>query len=476
MSRQSLLLVLFSVLVASLAPVSLKAQATTASISGTVTDSSGAAVPNVSVSAINVDTNLVRSSATDTAGEYVIRFLPVGTYRVEVDKSGFKKYEQTGIVLDINRNARLDPVLQVGSQADHVQVTADAALVNTSDASVGQVTTNAEILNLPLLNHDTYQLLTLTPGIGSYSNGNSYGFPEYDVQVNGSAWAQIAAIGYFLDGGYNMSSLEDGGLTAPSPDAVQEFRVTTGNYSAEFGRFQGGIVDVVPKSGTNSLHGTLFEYFRNTELNASAWGASTKPIQKRNQFGGTVGGPVKKNKTFYFLSYEGLRQMGSNFSTSAVVPTALERAGNFTASKIQPKDPNTNAPFPGGIIPTTRFDPVALKILSSSVPLANLPGNRYDAQEPAPTDSDEGMAKIDHSISSSHLLTFSYFTTRGNTLSSLPGNLIWVDRTFLWKQQNFNLNETWTISPTTVNQFHAGYLRDFGGRVNATASGSGLPA
>ena len=327
-----------------------------------------------------------------------------------------------------------------------------------------------------MLNHDTYQLLTLTPGIGSYSNGNSYGFPEYDVQVNGSAWAQIAAIGYFLDGGYNMSSLEDGGLTAPSPDAVQEFRVTTGNYSAEFGRFQGGIVDVVPKSGTNSLHGTLFEYFRNTELNASAWGASTKPIQKRNQFGGTVGGPVKKNKTFYFLSYEGLRQMGSNFSTSAVVPTALERAGNFTASKIQPKDPNTNAPFPGGIIPTTRFDPVALKILSSSVPLANLPGNRYDAQEPAPTDSDEGMAKIDHSISSSHLLTFSYFTTRGNTLSSLPGNLIWVDRTFLWKQQNFNLNETWTISPTTVNQFHAGYLRDFGGRVNATASGSGLPA
>ena len=469
MSRQ----VLAGALLALVSPIALLAQATTATISGTVTDSSGAIVPNIAVTAINVDTNLTRSANSNETGEYIIRFLPVGTYRVEVIGSGFKKYEQTGVVLDVSRNARVDPVLQVGAQSEQVSIVADAPLVNTSDASVGQLTTTTEILNLPLVNHDVYQLLTLTPGIGSYSNGNAYGFPEYDVQVNGSAWAQIAAIGYFLDGGYNMSSLENGGLTAPEPDAVQEFRVTTGNYSAEFGRFQGGIVDVVMKSGTNSTHGSLFEYFRNDKLNANSWGSITKPEQRRNQFGVTVGSHIIRDKTFYFLSYEGLRQRSSNVSTAAVVPTPLERQGNFTASKIQPKDPVTGVAFPGGIIPLTRFDPVALKILTNNVPLANLPGNRFDAVEPAPTTSNQGMAKIDHSLSQKHLLSFSYFTSRGDTLSSLAGNLIWADRTFLWKQQNFNLNETWTVSPNTVNQFHIGYLRDFGGRVNTPMTSLG---
>jgi len=452
------------------------AQATTAEISGTVTDSTGAVVPNAVISAVNLETNLVRTVDANQIGEYIIRFLPTGTYRVEVSHPGFKKYEQTGVVLDIGRNARIDPLLQVGAQTEQVVITADAPLVNTTDATVGQITSTTDIVNMPLLNHDVYQLLNLTPGVSGETQSSTYGFPEYHAQVNGSAYAQIAAIGYFLDGGYNMNNLEGGGLTAPSPDALQEFRVTTSNYSAEYGRYQGAMVDVVLKSGTNSIHGSLFEYFRNDKLNAYGWGTVTKPVQRRNQFGATEGGRIIKDKTFYYLSYQGTREQGSTGSTSAVVPTALERQGNFSASKIQPKDPTNGALFAGGIIPMTRFDPVALKILNASVPAADLPGNRVQVSEPLPNDANEGSAKVDQYISAKHLLTFSYFTTQGHILASLPGNLIWVDRTFSWKQQNFNVNETWTINSSTVNQLHLGYLRDFGGRVNATSPYSGLPA
>ena len=348
-----------------LLPTALLAQSTTASLSGTITDSTAAAIPAATVTAVNLATAFTRTTTASATGEYLLTFLPVGSYRVEASAQGFKKFAQTGVVLDVNTNARLDIKLEIGAQAETVEVNSDAPMVNTNDASLGQLITNNDILNLPLVNRDVYTLLTLTPGVGSAVSENSYGFPQYDVQINGSANASIAAVGYFLDGGNNMSSLHNGGLSAPNPDAVQEFRVTTNNYSAEYGRFQGGIVDIVTKSGTNSTHGSLFEYFRNDKLNAYAWGVTTKPLQRRNQYGVTLGGPIVRNKTFYFASYSGLRQRSANVSTAAIVPTALERAGNFSASKIQPKDPLTNAPFPGGIIPMSRFDPVALKILNS---------------------------------------------------------------------------------------------------------------
>ena len=237
--------------VAFAAAVPANSQVTTASIFGTVTDSSGAAVPEVVVTAVNVETNFTRTGTTDAAGQYSIRFLPTGNYRVELSPAGFKKFVQTGVVLDINRNARIDPVLEVGALTESISVTADAPLVNTSDASIGRTVTEVQVL--PLVNRNVYSLLNLTPGVENSETTSAFGFPEQRTNINGGAYQGAGTVNYFLDGGNNTTGLRGTGNAAPNPDAVQEFRVITNSYGAEFGRFAGGVVDVITRSGTNSL-------------------------------------------------------------------------------------------------------------------------------------------------------------------------------------------------------------------------------
>jgi hypothetical protein len=457
---------LFVIFLAALAATAAYAQVTTASIFGTVTDNTGAVVPNAEITVTNVDTNVTRTAKSDSAGQYTVPLLPTGTYRVTISSTGFKKFEQSGIVLDVSRSARVDATLEIGALAETVSVTADAPLVNTSNASIGRTVNTTEIENLPLVNRDVYSLLNLTPGVENSDNVNAFGFPEQHAMINGSSYGGAGTVNYFLDGGNNTTGLRNTGNPVPNPDAVQEFRVITNSYSAEFGRFAGGVIDVVTKSGTNALHGSLFEFFRNDVLNANTWGALSKPPLRRNQFGGSAGGPIIKNRTFIFGSYSGLRQRMQTFKNSAIVPSALEREGNFSQSSKKPIDPLTNAAFPGGIIPMNRFDPTALNILNKTIPLANLPGNFYQVTQGTPFNNDELQLKVDHSLSQSHLLTGSYFLYKGKQLESLAGNLIWSQRQFSWKQQNFNVSDTWTINPTTVNQLRATYVRNFGGRLN----------
>ncbi|MFB3828816.1 MAG: carboxypeptidase regulatory-like domain-containing protein [Bryobacteraceae bacterium] len=442
----------------------LSAQVSTQSIFGTLTDASGAVIPNVTVTATNVETNFSRDARTDSAGQYSIRFLPTGSYRVEVNPPGFKRWVQTGVVLDINRNARVDPVLEVGAISESVTVNADAPLVNTADATLGRTVT--EVTVLPLVNRNVYQLLNLTPGVENTENTNAFGFPEQRTNINGSSYQGTGTVNYFLDGGNNTTGLRGTGNVAPNPDAVQEFRVITNAYGAEFGRFAGGVVDVITKSGTNTFHGSLFEFIRNDKLNANTWGALTRPPLRRNQFGGSFGGPVVKNRAFFFTSYSGLRQREQEFKNAAIVPTELERRGDFSASRIKPTDPLTRQPFPGGIIPAGRIDQTARNILDRTIPLANLPGNFYQVTQGEPYDSDEFQLKGDHSLSPTHQLTGSYFRQTGKSLESLAGNLIWSQRQFSWTQQNFNASDTWTIRPTIVNQLRMTYVRNFGGRLN----------
>ena len=444
----------------------LHAQLTTSTIFGTISDPSGATVASAEVTATNTGTNFARSVQSSPQGEYRLEFLPVGSYKVEIRAAGFKKFSQTGIVLAVNVDGRVNAVLQVGQATDTISVTGDAPVVNTSSVEIGRTVDNQEITQLPIVGRNVYSLLTLTPGVDSSANSIVLGFPEQRTMINGGVDGGAGSVNYFLDGGTNMTGLRNTGNIAPNPDAVEEFRVVTNNYDAEFGRFAGGVINILTKSGTNQFHGSLFEFLRNTNLNANTWGAATKPPLHRNQFGGSAGGPIRKDKTFFFGTYSGLRQITTTFVNAAVVPTANERVGIFAQTAKLPVDPLNSSPFPGNALPASRFDPTALNILNKSIPLANSSGNVFQGQIPSPYNTNEYLAKMDHSISATQRMTLSYFETSGRNVVLPGGNLPWSTEQFTWRQHNANASDTWTVSPTIVNQAWLSYTRNFGGRLN----------
>lgn len=451
------------------------AQAPTGTILGGVKDAQGGVVPGATVTATNLGTQYSRSAVTDGAGEYALRLLPVGNYKVEVTIPGFKNFSQTGIVLEVGRNARVDATIELGAVSETVSVVGDSPLVDTASSSLARTVGQNEVLNLPLVNRDLYSLLNLTGGVSDNTNSNSLGGPEQLTTINGSGKAQMGTVNFQLDGGNNTAGLRGTGNPAPNPEAVQEFRVLTNGYAAEYGRYSAGVVDVVTKSGTNVFHGAGFDFFRNEKLNSPRWAPpgtiGTNDPLSRKQFGGAFGGPVAKDKTFFFASYSGLRQEETYYRNTAVVPTALERAGDFSQSSLKPRDPLTGVAFPGNIIPTARFDLAAKTIQDKFVPLSNLPNNFYEVRAPDPVQTDEGTFKVDHQFSSTQSLAVSYFYQKGVDTQplTLTGNIPWVDRDFRWKQHNVNLSHTWTLSPNTINQFRGTYMRQFGGRVNNPA-------
>jgi hypothetical protein len=461
-------------------------QVATGTILGNVKDSSGAAVPTAQVTATNLGTQFSRTTTTDAEGQYALRLLPVGNYKVDVTMSGFKNFSQTGIVLEIGRNARIDATIEPGGLEEVVSVVADAPLVETNSASLSRTVGQNEVLNLPLVNRDLYSLLSLTGGVTSNDSSNSLGGPEQLTTINGSQRAQIGSVSFQLDGGNNTAGLRGTGNPAPNPEAVQEFRVITNSYAAEYGRYPAGVVDVVTKSGTNQFHGAVFEFFRNEKLNSRRWAppgiTSAKDPLDRNQYGAALGGPIQKDKTFFFVSYSGLRQEETYYRNTAVVPTARERAGDFSQSAVKPRDPLTNAPFPGNVIPSSRLDRAALTIQDRFVPQANLSNNFFEVRQPDPLNTDEATLKLDHHLSPTHAIALSYFYQTGTDTqplsgtASLPtggGNIPWVDRDFEWTQHNINLADTWTLSPTTINQFRVTYVRQFGARVNRPTTSLG---
>jgi len=461
---------------------SIQAQLTTATLSGTIRDASGAVIPGADINAINAGTNLSRSTKSNERGEYRIEFLPIGSYTVEVTAQGFSKSVQKGIVLEINQSARLDATMKPGAVQEVVEVTSAAPLVNTSNAEVGQTVQNVQIQSLPLVNRNVYTLLDITPGVQSNSTtGMTLGYPEQKALINGGSDGNLTgSVNYFLDGGTNMTGLRNTGNPLPNPDAIQEFRVQTNAYSAEFGRFANGVINVVTKSGTNDFHGSAFEFWRNDKLNALPWGSQvgSGPLH-RNQFGLTVGGPIQKDKTFFFASYAGLRQITSTFMHAAVVPTALERTGDFSQSLVKPVDPdptNVNGTFTNYKIPEARLDPAALYILNHFIPESNItaaPGkNNYQAFQPNPYNSNDYLVKIDHQLTAKQQLSGSFFTDAGiNLINGGSSNVPWVMQQFKWRSTNLNVSDTQTINSTMVNQTWLVYMRMMGGRLNTCAAG-----
>jgi hypothetical protein len=305
------------------------AQQVTGTVLGNVTDIQAGAISGAQVTATNTDTNLARTVSTNVQGEYRVEFLPPGNYKVEIAAKGFRTFVQNGAVVQVGQFARVDATLQVGDATATVTVEAAAPAVNTSEASVGQTVETQQIVTLPMVNRSVYSPLTLTPGAQSTTNAITLGFPAQRTFINGGSDATMGSVNYFLDSGQNMSSLRNTGNVPPNPDAIEEFRVDTNNYSAEYGRFGNGVVNVITKSGSNELHCSAFDFLRNTDLNANTWNALTKPPLHRNQFGGTAGGPIKRNKTFFFGSYSGLRQNTTTLVSSAVVPTPLAAHRRF---------------------------------------------------------------------------------------------------------------------------------------------------
>lgn len=474
-------------------PMAAVAQITTATIVGTISDPSGAQVPAASVTARNVDTGLTRTVVSGEDGNYRIEFLPVGNYVVEVTAtSGFKKAFRAGIVLRVNDTARVDVPLEVGSVSEEITVTTEPPEVNTSNAELGRTIQSQEIENLPLVERNVYTLLDLTPGVQSNNSGEatasvttsnlSLGFPEQRTLINGGTDGGTGSVNYYLDGGINMTNLRNTGNAAPNPDAVQEFRIQTNSYNAEYGRFASGVINVLTKSGTNKFHGSLYEFVRNTVFNANDWASQLERAPyHRNQFGGAIGGPIKTDKTFFFFSYSGLRQTTSEFLSGAEVPTALERIGDFRQSGTAPRDPATGTtlanatPFScmgvTGVICPNRIDPVAARIISEFIPQANLPNNGWQGNVPLPYNTDEFLVKVDHQLNDPHRITASYFTTAGST-TVFPGagDLPWATQNFKWRQHNVNLSDVWVIGSDKINQTWLTYSRNFGGRLNVPST------
>src|SRR5882724_11830259 len=460
-----------------LAPIVLNAQITTTTLFGTVTDKTGAVVAGADVTATNTGTNLARSSKTNAQGEYRIEFLPIGKYSVAINVTGFKKFLQNGVVLEIGQTARINASLDTGATGEVIEVTAAAPIVNTSSPELGRTVENAEIIDLPIVNRNLYTLLDLTPGVQRNDNTIVLGYPEQRTLINGGVDGGAGSVNYFLDGGINITGLRNTGNILPNPDAVQEFRVQTNNYNAEYGRFSSGVVNVLTKSGTNQFHGSLFEFVQNTVLNANDWGNTfdTPPLH-RNRFGGAFGGPIRKDKTFFFGSYAGLRQVTNTFLNGAVVPTALERNGNFSQSAVKPVDPVTGIAFAGGLIPVGRRDTVAMNIINNLIPTANVGTNKWQGFVPSPYNTDEFLAKVDHNLNDNHRLTLSYFQTNGTNTVKSGGTaqaLPWSQQEFDWRQQDANVSETWVISPQKINQIWLTYTRNFGGRLNVPQTSLG---
>ena len=401
------------------------AQTFQAQITGEVRDATGSVVPNAKLTATNIATNATFETQSNGEGIYRFLALPPAQYKIAVSMTGFKTYEQGPITLQVNDNITLNVSLQLGDAAERVVVTAAAEALQISNASVGQVVTTRTIEGLPLNVRDPLALIGLTPGVTFGANfGNGGGqelgrnFFKSDFNVGGGRSGSQELL---LDGAANTTPDINRGVINPPVDSVQEFKVQANSYDAEFGRTSGGVINVITKSGANELHGLVYDFERHSYVEANNWfnnaSGIPNPSFKRHQFGGNIGGPIVKNKTFFFADYEGLRQ-GFPFTFVTTVPTLLQRRGDFSQTvaagnqRITIYDPlmvetlangqRQRSAFPNNIIPAGRIDPVSRR-LADLFPEPNQPGNalgqnNYIRSAGSTINTDKWDARVDHTF------------------------------------------------------------------------------
>ncbi len=442
-SLQPKLLALLGML---LVPMMLIAQDATGRITGVVTDSSGALVPNAKVIARNTATNLSKETAADQNGFYQILLLPIGKYRVQAEAAGFSRMVVAENTIEINQTLRVDIQLQVGHISDTVTVEAAGNLVETQSATVGATVTGSAIFELPLNGRNALDLLATQPGI-TEGNPDSRAVGNYSI-----GGGRTDSVTYLLDGGLNNSLIDNGIVANPNPDAIAEFRVLENNYGAEYGRSAGGVVSIVTKSGTNQFHGTAYDYLRNDALNANTYFNNqqglARAVLKRNQFGGTIGGPIKRDKLFFFFAYQGQRQTALDAGLGKVTTfTPLEAQGDFSQSPALDRQRVASflsgnpyfQPNPmlaaQGVIDPSRINPVAQAYFKQNL-IATSPTGFLFPQATAKANSGEYLGKFDYNLTSRDMVSGT-FTSRDFTMyDPFSGYGCFHDRVSFHKQRD----------------------------------------
>jgi hypothetical protein len=473
---------------------------TTGTIRGTVTDPSGAVIPGARVTAVLTGTYANRMTATDQDGDYILPALAVGDYTVVVDHQGFSQFQESDVKVSIGRVAVVDARLQLATVALVVTAEATAPLIETTSTQLGAVVDNRAVSQLPLNTRDTYQLLQLQPGVQSQVGSDLfYGSDRVGVvSVNGG---RGRSNNYTVNGGDGNDQFANLPAIQPSPDTIEEFRVLTNTFDAEFGRNSGAVVNVVTKSGTNNLHGNAFAFLRNQHLNARNFFELTRPDFKQNQFGGTLGGPLKKERAFFFLSYEGRRMHQGIPSSTVTVPAAAEREGDFSSGSAFSgtlSDDNVasvlnsrpgcaaavaaagGAPlaagtayaaiFPGNWIPPPCFDSTAFDLMNQFVPLPNLGDTLYQSSPLLRNRLDQGTIRVDHKVNDRQQFNIYYYFTDDYLEkpfarfqaggAELPGFGDLTNERF----QQVNVTHTWVASASTVNESRFSFFREGQGR------------
>jgi len=498
---QYLLTLCLAVAVILSSPVLLPAQSTGGRIVGRVADSSGAVLANVKVTLVNDATGVSNSAQTNDSGDYGFPQVAVGTYRIEFDLTGFKKDVRRAIAVDLNQVVTLNMVMQIGGAQETVDVTSEAPLVDTNSTQLGAVMDSKQVSTLPLNARDTYQLLQLQPGVQGVGGSDLfYGSNTAGaVSVNGG---RGRSNNFSVNGGDGNDLFANSPAIQPSPDSIAEFRVLSNTFDAEYGRNSGAVINVVTKSGGNQVHGSVYEFFRNKALDAKGYLDPFTPDNKQNQFGGTLGGPIKKDRTFLFASYDGRRIVQGITGDPTAVPTAADRAGLGFANgggsigtdafasilnarcnagiPLPSTQPSGVVPyavaFPSGNIPTNCFDPAALSLMNQFVPCPNADptcsnlANTSNIFQSIPLDrqhENQFTVKVDHRINDKQNLSVYYYFNdlydaqpftkfQAENPNLLPG----FGDTNKTRSQQVNIGHTWTISPNVVNEARVTYFRE----------------
>ena len=435
----------------------------TAQIQGVVQDATGSAIPGVDIKATQTDTGAIRTTTSGNDGGYVLTSLPVGPYRLEASRTGFSTFVQTGIVLQVASNPTVDIALKVGAVSDQVQVEANAALIETERTSIGNVIENQRIIELPLNGRNVNDLIVLAGAAIPAGSPTGASIPGAAVIV--VAGGQTSGVQYYLDGGFHDNQFDGTGMPFPFPDALQEFKVETSSLNAQEGAHSGASINAVTKSGTNAFHGDAFEFLRNGDVNARNFFSTSQDTLKRNQFGGTVGGPIKKNKLFFFAGYQDTKVRQEAVSSIGFVPTAQMLAGDFTQFASPAcnggKQITLRAPFVNNIDPLP-LDPAALKV-AKFLPSTTDPCGRTTFGAPTVTDLWQVIGRVDYQLNEKHtifgrFMNTAFFQPAGYGLSK---NVL-STATVGGHDQNaisMTLGDTYLLSSTVVNSFRAAFNR-----------------
>ncbi len=472
-------------LVVLLSPRAMAQAVAVVEVDGHVTDPTGQAIVGAQVKITETGKHEVHTSVTDNTGRFALQELPPGAYRLDVSFAGFKTYVQTGIVLQVGSNPGINVRMQIGAVTDSVEVVSNAGMVETRDSAIAQVIDTQRLLDLPFNGRNLTSVLSDGGGATStmtLNGGDLTGSKNIQGTAGGSgqfsvAGSQANGINFLLDGGDNNDAFSNVNLPIPFPDAVQELNVQTSALPPQYGLHPGGTVNVVTKSGANAFHGDLFEFFRNGDLNGrpkgDAYGSQPpRDSIKRNQFGGTAGGRIIKDKLFFFGGYQGTRQRSDPTQNTAYTPTAAALNGDFSvldgaksnggclATARTLKNPS-GTPYPNNQIPVSTFDPAGLKLASTYLPLSPNPCGLYTFGYPANNPDDQWIGRVDYIVSPKQTFYGRYFIydylaevifDGHNALTTgAPGN---QDRS-----QTMTIGDTYSISPTAVNALHMTFDR-----------------